>query len=70
MAWGARKDNYYQHSESEYSQLEEEEEEAKQIYQHHITQLQNDDIYDLPQQHSEHESIDDTQEAHLSQEYL
>jgi hypothetical protein len=36
MAWGNRKENYYQQSESEYSQLEDEEQEAKKIYEQQL----------------------------------
>jgi len=36
MAWGNRKENYYQQSESEYSELEEEEQEAKKIYEQQL----------------------------------
>lgn len=39
MAWGNRKENYYQASEEEYSELSEEEQEAKKIYEHQLEEL-------------------------------
>lgn len=48
MAWGNRKENYYQQSESEYSQLDEEEQEAQKIYQNQLEELQDDHLYQLP----------------------
>ncbi len=55
MAWGKRKDNYYQDSSNEYSELEEEEEEAKKIYQNQLEQLDHQDLYEVPQKNLEEE---------------
>lgn len=36
MAWGNRKENYYQDNQNQYSELSEEEEEAKKIYENQL----------------------------------
>jgi hypothetical protein len=73
MAWGSKKENYYQNSESEYSELEEEEQEAKKIYQNQLEELQDDELYQLPpsrQHQPELDDEEDTSNAQLSHEYL
>ncbi len=59
MAWGSRKENYYQQSESEYSELEEEEQEAKKIYEQQLEDLQDDRLYNLPAARSQEPEEED-----------
>jgi len=71
MAWGNKKDNYYKDSENEYSSLEEEQQEARKIYDNQLDDLQDHQLYEIPQQADEPEDDDDhLDEKGLSHQYL
>lgn len=70
MAWGSYKDNYYKNSEDEYSSLEEEEQEALKIYENQFKILNDQEIYELPQEASKEGSGSEDSEDGLSFEYL
>lgn len=52
--------------------MEEEEQEAKKIYEQQLDELQDDDLYNLPaaQPQDEEDDEDETRQSTLSREYL
>jgi hypothetical protein len=72
MAWGNRRDNYYQQSEEEYSQSDEEEQAAQELYERQLEHLGDQELYELPEGEDEEkgDAEEDEEEGKESENVL
>lgn len=70
MAWGKSKNNYYREDEDEYSEASEEQEEARQIYDNQLDNLNQDEYYEVPADEDSLPSAQEDDNPAIDQGYI
>lgn len=70
MAWGRSKNNYYREDEDEYSEASEEQEEARQIYDNQLDNLNQDEYYEVPADEDSLPSAQEDDNPAIDQDYI